>query len=203
MVLCCLLQRVARVYQLARAYLKARAYLTTCAAHLFFVCCAKNIFFVSKFANFFILTKNPRAPCNGALVSWEIDERIITDNWSAIITMATMWRFCFLFFFFYLALWMFLFSFGSFIFLERGGGVIVLLFCRYTNLPWNYGLCIGIQNLITFLFFRMSKLPSIKQCRQKSDKRRYASPLRQHSWACMVSFPRRRRNKNAHLMHPI
>ena len=53
-----------------------------------------------------------------------------------------------------------------------------------------------------FLYFRMSKIPSIEQCRQKSDKLRYTLFLRQHSWACMVSFPRRRGNKNAHFVHP-
>ena len=52
------------------------------------------------------------------------------------------------------------------------------------------------------LFFRMSKLHSIEQCRQKSDKRRYTTPLRQHSWACMVSFPRRRGVENAYFVHP-
>ena len=48
-ILCCLLQRIARVYQFARPYHTARAYLTTCAARLFFVSCATNLFFVSNF----------------------------------------------------------------------------------------------------------------------------------------------------------
>ena len=52
-----------------------------------------------------------------------------------------------------------------------------------------------------FLYFRMSRLPSIEQCRQKSDKQQWTNPLRQYSWTCMVSFPRRRGNKNAHFVH--
>ena len=65
-------------------------------------------------------------------------------------------------------------------------------------------LLLRVLLLLLLLFlYRMSKLPSIEQRRQKGDKRRYTSPLRQHSWACMVSFPRRLGNTNAHFMHPI
>ena len=57
------------------------------------------------------------------------------------------------------------------------------------------------QLLFLCLYTNLSRLPSIERCHQKSDKRSQSFPFRQHSWACMVSFPRRRGNKNAHLMH--
>ena len=58
------------------------------------------------------------------------------------------------------------------------------------------------DGLLFTLFFRMHKLPNIEQRRQKSDIPPLSWPLRRHSWAWMVSFPRRRGNKNAHLVHP-
>ena len=51
-------------------------------------------------------------------------------------------------------------------------------------------------------FFRMQKLPNIEQRRQKGDIPHKNKTLRQHSRPWMVSFPRRRGNKNAHLVHP-
>ena len=88
-------------------------------------------------------------------------------------------------------------------FFKRGGGVIAFaLLSVHKSAMELRSLHRDSESNYFFLFFRVSKLPSIEQCRQKSDKRRYTSPLRQHSWACMVSFSRRRRNKNAHFMHP-
>ena len=88
-------------------------------------------------------------------------------------------------------------------FFKWGGGVIAFaLLSVHKSAVEPTVFASGFRNLITCLVFRVSKLPSIKQCQPKSDKRRYASPLRQHSGACMVSFPRRRRNKNAHFVHP-
>ena len=98
----------------------------------------------------------------------------------------------------------FVFLWFFYLFFKRGGGVIAFaLLSVHKSAMELRSLHRDSESNYLFLFFRVSKLPSIEQCRQKSDKRRYTSPLRQHSWACMVSFPRRRRNKNAHFMHPI
>ena len=82
------------------------------------------------------------------------------------------------------------------------GYVRAKMFCPNTNPPQTsrslfrasmldyFSFCYYYYYYYYFLLYSMSKLPSIGQCRQKGDKRRYTSPLRRHSWACMVSFPR-------------
>ena len=83
---------------------------------------------------------------------------------------------------------------------EVGFGRSFLLQCCFYVLHI-FSLFIELLDWLT-LFFRMQKLPSIEQRQQKSDIPHKEKTLRQHSYAWMVSFPRKSGNKNAHSVHP-
>ena len=80
-----------------------------------------------------------------------------------------------------------------------GKGRSEKLLCPCTNPSWTS----RSLHWASFCFFRMSQLRSIKWCRENGDKRWYASLLWQHSWLCMVAFPRRSWKKNSHLAHTL